>query len=130
MRTVGLDYSTLALSGSPRAPLVSHVAGDVRRLPFRTGSVETVLEHTCYCAIDPSDRRAYEDEVARVLRPGGRIYGLFFEPAQPGNPPFRTTEDDVRRGFSRAFAIERLERPEDSHPNRAGREWLALLRRI
>jgi SAM-dependent methyltransferase len=127
-RVVGVDFSPLAIAPMVGGP-VKYVSGDVRRLPFQSGSLDYVMEQTCFCAIDPQDRPAYVREVARVLAPRGRIFGLFYEPAEPGNPPFATTEADVRNSFSGAFEIERLERPSDSIERRAGREWLALLRR-
>lgn len=128
-QVVGVDLTPSALAPlvSPEGPL--YVAGDIRALPLRTGSQDYLLEQTLYCAIDPGDRKAYVREAARVLRRGGRIVGLFFEPAAPGNPPFAVTEADVRRGFEADFEIERLEKPADSVPTRAGREWLALMKK-
>jgi len=127
-RVLGVDFSPLAI-----APLaggaVGYLAGDVRRLPVKPGSLDYVMEQTCFCAIDPTDRAAYVREVSRALKPGGRIFGLFYEPEAPGEPPFPVTEDDVRTSFGAGFEVERLERPADSIERRAGREWLALLRR-
>jgi len=124
----GIDLSPLAI-----APLaggtVRYVAGDVRRLPLRAGSLDYLMEQTCFCAIDPGDRPLYVREAARVLGPGGRVFGLFYDPASPGNPPFRVTDEDVRTAFAGAFVVERLEKPADSIERRAGREWLALLRK-
>ncbi len=125
---VGIDFSPLAVSALAGSA-VRYVLGDVRRLPLRAGSLDYVMEHTCYCAIAPSDRPLYVREVARCLRRGGRLFGVFYEPRDPLNPPFPVTEEDVRRGFGEAFAIERLERAPDSVERRAGREWLALLRK-
>ncbi|MFO7629200.1 MAG: hypothetical protein R6W06_06735 [Prochlorococcaceae cyanobacterium] len=33
------------------------------------GSLQGVLEHTCFCAIDPAQRSTYLDTVARLLAP-------------------------------------------------------------
>jgi SAM-dependent methyltransferase len=128
-RVVGVDFAPAALAPlvSPEGPL--YVAGDVRRLPLRSGSQDYILEQTCYCAIDPGDRPAYVREATRILRRGGRLVGLFFEPAQPGNPPFATTQEQIRDGFSGSFEIERLEKPGDSVGTRTGREWLALMKK-
>src|SRR5262245_2404639 len=96
-RVIGVDISPNAIAPLAGGP-VSYVAGDVRRLPFRSGSLDYVMEQTCYCAIDPGDRPAYVTEVTRVLKPGGRVFGLFYEPEPPGNPPFKVTEADIRAG--------------------------------
>ena len=61
--------------------------------------------------------------------PGGRVFGLFYEPAEPGNPPYAVTDKELRAAFDGPFVVERLERPADSIERRAGREWLGLFRR-
>src|SRR5207249_1677966 len=95
---------------------VSYAAGDVRRLPFRSGSLDYVMEQTLYCAIDPGDRPLYVAEVARVLAPGGRVLGLFYERDPPGElvfcapgakDMFSTGRDElvVRVGVDRPVAL-------------------------
>ena len=32
-----------------------------------------MVEHTCFCAIEPGQRGAYRAAVARLLKPGGRL---------------------------------------------------------
>jgi SAM-dependent methyltransferase len=128
-KAIGVDFVPLAI-----APLaggkVRYLSGDVRRLPLRPESLDYVMEQTCFCAIDPGDRPLYVREVARALRPGGRVFGLFYEPSPPGNPPFTVTEDDIRSAFAGRFEVERLERAKDSIERRAGKEWLAILRKL
>lgn len=125
---IGLDFSATAIAPLAGGP-VCYVSGDVRHLPFKEGSLDYVMEQTCFCAIDPEDRPAYVEQVARALKKGGRVFGLFYEPQPPGNPPFQVTEEDVRRHFAERFTIERLERAPDSIGRRANKEWLGLLRR-
>ncbi|MBE2251489.1 MAG: methyltransferase domain-containing protein [Myxococcus sp.] len=88
---------------------------------------DAVLEHTCYCAIDPATRDAYVTAIEGALRPGGLVLGLFYNHGRAGGPPFDTTEADVRARFAR-FEFERLERAQDSFEGRAGEEWEAVLR--
>jgi ubiquinone/menaquinone biosynthesis C-methylase UbiE len=78
-RTIGLDVDAGAielaranLAGEPR---VSFVEGDIERCPLPSSSVDivvsdAVLEHV-------GDIEAALGEVARVLRPGGRLYARF-----------------------------------------------------
>ena len=127
---IALDWSPSAareararLTGEAGPPRV--LRGDVRRLPVATASVDHVVEHTCFCALDPADRPLYVREVARVLRPGGLLFGLFYEPAAPQNPPFTTSEAELRGLFGAAFDLAVLERARDSIERRAGRELLA-----
>lgn len=42
------------------------------------GSLQGVLEHTCFCAIDPAQRGAYVESVQKLLAPGGWLLGLFW----------------------------------------------------
>ncbi|APR81641.1 Phosphatidylethanolamine N-methyltransferase [Minicystis rosea] len=54
---------------------MDHVSGDARSLPFATGRFDTVVATFVLCTI-PEPARAVR-EMARVLRPGGRL--LFLE---------------------------------------------------
>ena len=127
-KAIGVDFVPLALAPLAGGP-VRYVSGDVRQLPLRPESLDYVMEQTCFCAIDPGERPLYVREVARALRPGGRVFGLFYEPSPPGNPPFRVSEEDIRTSFAGRFEVERLERAKDSIERRAGKEWLAILRK-
>ena len=40
---------------------------------------DAVVEHTCFCALDPQRRDAYARLVASLLQGGGWMIGLFFE---------------------------------------------------
>lgn len=88
---------------------------------------DAVLEHTCYCAIDPTTRDRYVTAIEGTLKPRGVLFGLFYNHGRPGGPPFDTTEADVRARFAR-FDFERFVRAADSFPGRAGEEWEAVLR--
>ena len=88
---------------------------------------DAIVEHTCYCAIDPSQRDAYVTAVSGALAPGGRLFGLFYNHGRAGGPPFDTTEADVRARFS-AFTFERFVKAKDSFPGRRGEEWEFVLR--
>lgn len=90
---------------------------------------DAVLEHTCFCAIDPARRDEYVDVVHRVLKPGGVLFGLFFAHGRPGGPPFDTTEAELRARFERRFTVERLTRAPDSFRERHGEELEFVFRR-
>jgi SAM-dependent methyltransferase len=128
---VGIDFAEAPLldaraAAAQRGLAPSFVQGDwfaAADRPGWRGSFDLVVEHTCYCAIDPSRRRDYVDTAADVLRPGGRLIGLLWQCGAEGGPPWDTTPDDARRNFGRWFTIERLE-PAVGSLERRGGEWL------
>lgn len=73
LRAIGLDLSP-ALLRRARALALEVVRGDMRRLPFRAGCLDLVLQLFTsfgYFA-DEAENRAVAAEVARTLAPGGR----------------------------------------------------------
>ena len=94
-----------------------------------THAYEAMLEQTFFCAIHPDQRSAYVETVSRILKPGGMLFGLFYETGEEGGPPFNTTEADIRKHFAAVFDIERLEKCSFSSEKRKDKEWLAVLRK-
>jgi SAM-dependent methyltransferase len=134
---LGLDLSALALkearSLTPSSETrVAWALADVRRLPAAAERVfALVLEHTCFCALDPSDRAGYVDEVARVLKPGGLLVGLFYvDFDNPDGPPFGLPQPELRALLEGKFKVLTWEsHPADSVERRAGREALVVARK-
>jgi SAM-dependent methyltransferase len=96
--------------------------------PEFDGTFDYVVEHTCFCAIDPSLRPAYVQAVHRLLKPGGLLIAIFFAHPRDGGPPFRTDASEVRTLFSPYFQIEELAPAVRSHKSRVGEELFGLLR--
>jgi SAM-dependent methyltransferase len=137
---IGLDFSSEAiqraqvLHGSDRAALrwlqadlfdevVLTAAG------ISAGSLQGVLEHTCFCAIDPAQREAYIDTVARLLAPGGWLLGLFWCHRRPDGPPWGSDPALLAQQLAAAgFRQELWEPAQGSAPERDN-EWLGLWRR-
>ncbi len=71
-RTLGVDLSLTLLAFPPRVPCV---AGDMRRLPFREGSFDWVLNFFTSFGYFELERENFEvlEEFVRVLAPGGRF---------------------------------------------------------
>lgn len=90
---------------------------------------QLVVEHCCFCAIDPARRGEYVDVVADVLVPGGELVGLFRDLGRPGGPPFTVDQAELRTLFSRRFVLREMTVPDDSIPERRGREILARYQR-
>lgn len=69
---LGLDASLRMLDVARARNIGARVVqGDAGRLPLATGSVDTVLSTLVYCALP--EPAAAVAEMARVLRPGGRL---------------------------------------------------------
>jgi SAM-dependent methyltransferase len=134
---VGIDFAPSAVREARRLAVATGMEGlrferrDLFALPRAwDGTFDLVFEQTCFCAVHPARRDAYARAVHRVLRPGGRLLGLFFIIPPGDGPPFGTTPEEIRHRFvaSGLFAMERARVPLESVAPRQGREWLAILR--
>lgn len=97
--------------------------------PNERASFDLVVEHNCFCAIEPQRRDDYVAAVAALLRPGGRLVGLFYPHDYPGGPPYASTADEIRRRLGNDFSITYSETPTDSAITRAGLELLLVAER-
>jgi methyl halide transferase len=93
------------------------------------GHFDFVLEHTCYCAIPPSQRTDYVRVAAELLKPGGRFIGLFWVHQEKGGPPYSTTIKEIIALFSPLFAIDSLSPTPHSVWERKGEELLGVFSR-
>ena len=92
-----------------------------------------VIEQTCFCAIHPNRRKEYEILVRTILKPGGKLVGLWFpldKSQEEGGPPFGTTIDEVKSIFNSGWMIEKEESPLQSVESRKGREKLIIFKKI
>jgi methyl halide transferase len=85
-----------------------------------------VLEHTCFCAIDPSRRSQYIQLVRQLLKPGGQLIGLFFTHSRPDGPPFGVTPTAILADFEPDFDRVMFQPAMDSIDRRQGEEHLAI----
>lgn len=99
---------------------------DVARDP---GRYDLVVEHCCFCAIDPARRADYVRVMHDVLVEGGELVGLFYAHGRPGGPPFTATQSDIERLFAGQFDLEHVEVAPDSVAARHGQELLVRMRR-
>lgn len=81
------------------------------------GFFDIVIEHTSLAAIDPKRRKEYTDLIKYLLKPGGKLIGLFFiRPKELKGPPFGITPEEVRELFKDDFReIEKLRYEECLH---------------
>ncbi|MBW4654321.1 MAG: methyltransferase domain-containing protein [Kaiparowitsia implicata GSE-PSE-MK54-09C] len=95
-------------------------------VPDYAGTFDYVLEHTCFCAIAPSQRQPYIHLVHQLLKPTGTFIGLFWAHSREGGPPYGTTPAKLHDLFSPRFDTASLTPVKNSVPNRADEELLAL----
>jgi methyl halide transferase len=156
---IGLDIAPLAIERAraayPQLPAAMWRVGDLFSLdesfgpnaeagstdgtlgsssPLAEACFDAVVEHTCFCAIEPSMRPAYVATMLRLLKPGGRLIGIWFldpemDPGEAG-PPFGTPVSELDERFSEGFRIVYDAIPATAFPGRAGRERLRVLERV
>jgi SAM-dependent methyltransferase len=136
---VGVDISPTAVERArefARTGMETYELGDFLDPEWRVGrEFSAIWEHTCFCAIDPVDRKRYAEAAAGCLAVGGLLAGVFFlTPFDPHEeavgPPFGVSVEELDAWFSPWF--ERLEGwvPQAAYPGRAGREWIGLFRKV
>ncbi|MEB3245398.1 MAG: methyltransferase domain-containing protein [Vampirovibrionales bacterium] len=137
-QVTGLDFSAEAIAQAQQqygshARFVVADAFDETALP--PASFDAVIEHTFFCAIEPTHHAAYLQAVLRWLKPGGRLYGIFWLHGKPGGPPFSTTLEALQTLFTAAFKIIWLA-PNPYAGNgthgqdRSAKEWLMVLEKV
>jgi SAM-dependent methyltransferase len=131
---IGLDLAETAITLAQGIPLVGqemYVQGDLFALPSSwNGRFDWVVEHTCFCAIDPTLRADYMRAIAQVLKPGGQYFAIFFmTPDAEQGPPFGTTMEEISQHFDPSFELLEEWVPPRTFEGREGRE-LCQLRRL
>lgn len=83
---------------------------------------DLVLEQTFFCALDPSLRKEYVEQMYDLLQPKGKLAGVLFNRSFEGGPPFSGNEEEYRGLFSERFIINTMETCYNSIIQRAGTE--------
>ena len=134
----GLDLSPTAVAQASRISFqpaanssVSFIAGDFFKLPPEMNrSFDWIVEHTCFCAIDPRQRPEYVRAAASALREGGKIFGIFYlNPDYDSGPPFAVSKEELSRLFESRFTLLEEWVPQEGFPGRETREWVQIWRK-
>ena len=86
---------------------------------------DLIFEQTFFCSIDPSKREAYSQQIMKLLKPDGKLVGVFFTfplDLNQSAPPFGGSIDEYENLFSKYLKILRMETSRNSHPARQDRE--------
>jgi methyl halide transferase len=130
---VGFDFAPMAID---RATTAAHNR-ELKNIQFFqrnifelnpefTNGFDYVLEHTCFCAIDPSLRSDYVQVVKQLLRPNGMLIALFYTHNRPDGPPFSVKPKAVLELLHADFDRISFEPAKDSIDRRKGEEHLGL----
>lgn len=90
------------------------------------GEYDLIVEQTFFCALDPSLREKYVQNVKRLLSDSGKLAGLLFNRNFETNPPFGGSMEEYRQLFSPALRIMVLKECYNSIPARAGSELFLI----
>ena len=107
------------------------IHADMFELPAKlNGSFDVILEQTCLNALEPRLHPGYEALACRLLRPGGRLLGVFMEVPGENGPPYHCPPALVMALFPAARWIAEGPDPvEPPNPVRPGPEYLARFTR-
>ena len=128
---VGFDFASSAIASATATAQARKLQAQFLQRDIFTldaefaNSFDYVLEHTCFCAIDPSLRSQYVKVVKSILRPRGRLIGLFYTHNRPGGPPFGVKPPEVLDYFADFTAIL-FQLAQDSSDRRQGDEHLGI----
>jgi len=93
------------------------------------GQFDYVLEYTCFCAISPERRFEYDRVIWQLLKPEGKLLGLFFpldKNVDEGGPPWGVNISELHALFSLHWNLESEEMPKESIEPRADREIMMI----
>jgi SAM-dependent methyltransferase len=135
---VGLDLSTTAIieakelaSQSKSDMNASFVVGDFFHLPAKLKrSFDWLIEHACFCAIEPHQRPSYVLAASSALRTDGKIFGIFYlNPDTASGPPFAVSKRELSQLFDAHFTLLEEWVPKESFPGREDRELVRVMQK-
>jgi SAM-dependent methyltransferase len=111
---VGVDYLEAPIDAArqkaaERGAQVRFLVWDALRLDELPNRFDSVIDSGLFHVFSDEDRARYVEQLARVLRPGGRLYLLCFSDREPGEQgPRRVSEQELRAAFADGWRIESL----------------------
>ncbi|KST66772.1 methyltransferase domain-containing protein [Mastigocoleus testarum] len=133
---IGFDFSASAIED---AQIIADTAGTSARFMQRDifdlsaefeNYFDYVIEHTCFCAINPQKRFDYVNVVNSILKPEGEMIAVFFTHNRPGGPPYGIAPAQIKQYMHRSFETISLRPVINSVPKRIDEEYLGRFRPI
>ena len=91
-----------------------------------TDQYDIIVEQTFFCALPPEDREKYAQKVFELLKPEGKLVGLFFDREFDGGPPYGGTKEEYIGIFRKKFELRILDTAYNSIKPRQGTELFAM----
>ncbi len=134
---IGIDFAPLAITETQRIygniETLAMLEADFLHMPTThpelNKTVDVILEHTCYCAINPKQRDAYKASALHLLKSGGYLAGIYWEHGDDDGPPFSTPQTNLKQRFSDTFDIMYLETMPKTAGGRGGKEHVGLFQK-
>jgi SAM-dependent methyltransferase len=89
---------------------VAFAVASALHIPFKAGCFSVVNDRGCFHVFSPEHRRAFSEEVHRVIEEGGLyLMRCFSEKAEPiDEGPYRLSRAEIQETFSDRFEISRI----------------------
>lgn len=91
---------------------------------------DLILEQTFFCALDPSLRLNYVQQMQRLLKPGGKLVGVLFNRGFEGGPPFGGSKEEYEKLFADHLHIKKMELCTNSIPPRKDSELFFIAEKV
>lgn len=92
---------------------------------------DLIIEQTFFCALHPSLRKNYFEQMHALLKPNGKLVGLLFDDKlNEDQPPFGGNQAEYKNYFHNLFGIHTYEKCYNSIKPREGRELFINLLRL
>ncbi len=124
-KVTAIDFSPVAVerARSELGALASSlVQGDFFTHDFGTQRFDVIYERTFLCALPPTLWPAYVERMAQLLRPNGKLMGIFLYGGEEDPPPYPLNNDKARELFKEKFSLVKSAPVPDSLPLFAGNE--------
>jgi thiopurine S-methyltransferase len=98
------------------------------------GQYDLIIEQTFFCSFPPTadNRHNYAQKMYELLKPGGKLVGLWFDFPLTGDMekrPFGGSKAEYLNYFEPLFEVITLERAHNSIPPRAGNELFGIFKK-
>lgn len=109
---------------------ITFLQQDIFMLPHEwNGTFDVIIEHTCFCAIDPRRRKEMVKLWRRLLHEEGQLMGVFFAMLKRAGPPYGSSEWEIRELLKDSFQFLFWGRWRKSISRREGRELFILAKK-
>jgi ubiquinone/menaquinone biosynthesis C-methylase UbiE len=103
---IGIDFSAAAIRiarqrSAAEGVIVDWHVADALELPLEAKSVDFVNDRGCFHIVQKRHRRRFANEIARVLKPGGRMLLRGSAKSSQGGGFVGVTPDEINRCFDR-----------------------------